>query len=54
MVYGTEAMYNMTEKDVIEIERIEENQIKNIFKTDTGIQVPLHIMYLDKGQVPGR
>ena len=52
VLYGTEAMYNITEKELREIERIEENQIKNIFKAETGIQVPLHAMYLDGGQVP--
>ena len=39
---------------VREIERIKENQIKNIFRAETGIQVPIHIMYLDGGQVPAR
>ena len=51
---GTEAMYNITEKKLREIERIEENQIKNTFKTETGIQVTLHIMYLDGRQLPAR
>ena len=26
--------------------------MKNIFQVKTGIQVPLHLMYLDLGQVP--
>ena len=54
VLYGTEAMYNVTENEIREIERIEEKQMKNIFKAETGIQVPLHIMYLDGGQVPAR
>ena len=47
-------MYNITENEMRELEQIEENHMKNIFKADTGIQVPLHIMYLDGGQVPAR
>ena len=54
VLYGTEAMYNISENELREIERIEESHKKNIFKADTGIQVPLHIMYLDGGQVPAR
>ena len=54
VLYGTEAMYNITENELRELERIEENQMKNIFKADTGIQVPLHVMHLDGGQVPAR
>ena len=34
--------------------RIEENQRKNIFKAETGIQVPFHLMYLDGAQVPAK
>ena len=37
-----------------EIEKIEEGNLRSIFKTDTGIQVPIHLMYLDGGQVPAR
>ena len=53
-MYGTEAMYNITQKDLRELEKIEEDQMKNVFPVKTGIQVPLHIMYLDLGQVPAR
>ena len=28
--------------------------MRNIFQVKTGIQVPIHIMYLDLGQVPAR
>ena len=45
---------NITEKDLRDIERIEEEHMKNIFQVKTGIQVPLHLMYLDLGQVPAR
>ena len=51
---ATEAMYNITEKELREIEIIEEKQRKNIFIAETGIQVTLHIMYLDGGLVPAR
>ena len=40
VLYGSEVMYNITEKEMRELERIEENHMKNIFKADTGIQVP--------------
>ena len=54
IMYGTEAMYNITQKDLRELEKIEEDQMKHVFQVKTGIQVPLHIMYLDLGQVPAR
>ena len=47
---GAEAMYNLTEKELRELERIEENQRKNIFKVETEI----HLMYLDGAQVPAK
>ena len=47
-------MYNITEKEMIQLERIEEDHMRNILDVKTGIQVPLHIMYLDLGQVPAR
>ena len=50
----TEAMYNISESEMREIEKIEESQMRNIFKVETGIQVPIHLMYLDGGQVPAR
>ena len=37
-----------------EIERIEEDHLKNIIKVKTEIQVPLHLMYLDLGQEPAQ
>ena len=51
---GAEAIYNLTEKELMELERIEENQRKNIFKAEMGIQVPLHLMYLDGAQIPAK
>ena len=36
------------------LERIEEDQMRNVLQVKTGIQVPLHLMYLDLGQTPAR
>ena len=54
VLYGTEVMYKLVEQEKREIEKIEENQLKNIFKVNTGIQIPLHLIYLDGGQIPAR
>ena len=51
VLYGSKGMYNITENKIGEIERIEEKQMKNICQEKTGIQVPLHIMYLDGGHI---
>ena len=48
------AIFNISETEMREIERIEESQMRNIFKVETGIQVPIHLMYLDGGQLPAR
>ena len=42
------------EKEMRQLERIEEDHMRNILDVKTGIQVPLHLMYLDLGQVPAR
>jgi hypothetical protein len=47
-------MFNLIEKEKREIEKIEEGHLRSIFQANTGIQVPIHIMYLDGGQVPAR
>ena len=36
------------------IEQIEEDQMRNIFQVKTGIQVPIHLMYLELGLEPAR
>ena len=54
VLYATEAMYNINEKEMRQLERIEEDHMRNILDVKTGIQVPLHLMYLDLGQVPAR
>ena len=54
VLYATEAMYNINEKEMRQLEKIEEDHMRNILDVKTGIQVPLHLMYLDLGQVPAR
>ena len=54
VLYATEAMYNMNEKEMRKLEQIEEDHMRKIIGVKTGIQVPLHLMYLDLGQVPAR
>ena len=40
VLYGTEALYNISENEMREIENIKEVQMRNIFQVNTGIQVP--------------
>jgi hypothetical protein len=47
-------MYNMIKKDKREIEKIEKTHLRSIFHAKTGIQIPIHLMYLDGGRVPAR
>ena len=50
--YATEAMYNRNEKEMRQLEKIEEDHMRNLLDLKTGIQVPLHMMHLDLGQEP--
>ena len=52
ILYATEVMYNLNEKEKRTLERIEEQQMRQFFDTEKGC--PLHIMYLDGGLVPAR
>ena len=54
VLYGTEAMSHINETELRALERIEEDQMRNVLQVKTGIQVPLHLMYLDLGQTPAR
>ena len=54
VLYATETMYNINEKEMRQLEKIEEDHMRNILDVKTGVQVPLHLMYLDLGQVPAR
>ena len=51
-LYGAEAMMNMKEDDYRKIEQIEEDQMRLLFETDRSC--PIHLMYLESGQVPAR
>ncbi len=54
ILYGTQAMFNMTETEIRELEKIEEGFMRQLYKPSTGIQVPIHLMYLDSGLVPSQ
>ena len=54
VLYGAEILHNITESEMRGIEQIEEDQKRNIFQVKTGIQVPIHLMYLELGQAPAR
>ena len=50
ILYGTEIMTHIIEKEYRTIEQIEEEQMRKLF--DTERSCPLHIMYLEGGLVP--
>ena len=52
ILYGTEIMSHITEKEMRAIEQMEEDQMRKLFNTDRSC--PLHIMYLESGLVPAR
>ena len=45
-------MYNISEKEYRQIERIEEDMIRRIFKTGRGCSI--YQLYLESGQLPAR
>ena len=47
ILYGAEALINITEKEFREMEKIEEEQMRLFFKTDQSC--PLHLLYLESG-----
>ena len=51
-LYTAEAMINISEQDFRQIEQIEEDLMRKLFSTD--ISCPLHLMYLEAGQIPAR
>ena len=51
-LYTAEAMINISEQDFRHIEQIEEDLMRKLFSTDRSC--PLHLMYLEAGQVPAR
>ena len=52
ILYAAEAMLNISEQDFRHIEQIEEDLMRKLFSTDRSC--PLHLMYLEAGQVPAR
>ena len=52
ILYAAEAMINISEQDFRHIEQIEEDLMRKLFSTDRSC--PLHLMYLEAGQVPAR
>ena len=52
ILYGAEALINLTEKDFREIDQIEEEQMRLLFKTDRSCA--LHLLYLEAWHTPTR
>ena len=52
ILYGAEALINITEKEFREMEKIEEEQMRLFFKTDQSC--PLHLLYLETGHTQAR
>ena len=52
LLYGSETMYNITEKELRAIESIEESAIQKALKTKRSC--PKHILYLESGIYPAR
>ena len=52
LLYASECYYNLTEKQIRHIERIEESYLRNILKTGRGC--PIVQIYQELGQVPAR
>ena len=52
LLYGSETMYNITEKELRAIESIEESAIQKSLKTKRSC--PKHILYLESGIYPAR
>ena len=52
ILYSCETYYNLKEKEIRELERIEENFLRKMFKTSRGC--PLKRLYLEAGHQPAR
>ena len=52
ILYACETYYNLKEKEIRELERIEENFLRKMFKTSRGC--PLTQLYLEAGHHPAR
>ena len=52
ILYACETYYNLKESEIRQIERIEENYMRRLFKTSKGC--PINQLYLELGQIPAR
>ena len=52
ILFAAETMYNITEIEYRMIERIEEDMLRNLFKTARGC--PIFQLYLESGHIPAR
>ena len=52
ILYGAESYYNLKEKEIRTLERIEENFLRQLLKTGRGCSIPQ--LYLETGHIPAR
>ena len=50
--YACETYYDLKEREIRSLERIEENFLRKLLKT--GVGCPITQLYLEVGQIPGR
>ena len=52
IIYACETYYGLTESQIRQIERIEEQYLRKLFKTSKGC--PIAQLYLESGHIPAR
>ena len=52
ILFAAETMYAIKEKDYRQLERIEEDLLRYIFKTERGC--PIYMLYSESGHIPAR
>ena len=52
ILYASETMYNIKENELRHLERIDENMLRQLFKTGKGC--PIYQLYFESGQLPAR
>ena len=52
ILFAAKAMYNIKEKEYRQLERIEEDMLRTIFKTEQGC--PIYQLYFESGILPAR
>ena len=52
ILFAAETMYNINEDEYRHIERIEEDLLRKIFKTEQGC--PIYLLYFEAGHIPAR